>query len=276
MRLFFEILFRSVYHSLRTEAAREFLLLALKYGNTGRYTRRKINAAGKQFDVPDALSFIWQFHDIFVEENYKFESGFPNPVIIDCGANVGLSCVYFKKLFPNAVVTAFEADPKIFEFLKENLSANKITGVEIFNKAVWINNTEIEIGTEGADGASVLSGSDNRITVKAIRLKEVLEKSDRIDMLKIDIEGAEYEVIKDCGNSLSNVRNIFIEYHSFLQTEQNLNEILTTLTSAGFRYFIRPAADRLVPFINRKNKNAPAMDLQLNIYAYKNENNSRM
>jgi hypothetical protein len=88
-------------------------------------------------------------------------------------------------------------------------------------------------------------------------------------MLKIDIEGAEYDVLKDCSSSLDKVKNIFIEYHSYVNCVQKLSEILEILEKNNFRYFIKPVNDREKPLINRKNKFNPNMDLQLNIYGYK-------
>jgi len=88
-------------------------------------------------------------------------------------------------------------------------------------------------------------------------------------MLKIDIEGAEYEVLMDCRDSLLNVKNIFIEYHSFNISDQNLSEILQILQKNKFRYFIKSPNNKDAPLINKKSKFNPAMDLQLNIFGYK-------
>ena len=95
-------------------------------------------------------------------------------------------------------------------------------------------------------------------------------KKEKSIFLKIDIEGAEIEVIKDCAENLDKVCNIFIEYHSFIGTRQLLDEILLILVDKNFRFFIKPVNDRIQPFINRTNKNYPQCDLQLNIFAYKN------
>jgi adenylosuccinate synthase len=94
-----------------------------------------------------------------------------------------------------------------------------------------------------------------------------LDKEPEVDLLKIDIEGAEYEVLKDCANSLSNVKNIFVEYHSWNSSTQKLSEILEVLEMNNFRYYIEDLSKRKQPFINHaKEKN---MDLQLNIFGIK-------
>ncbi len=270
MKLFLQIIFKGLYTFFTNKNYREFIRLVIKFGDKRRYEKQNINFLNYNFDVPDSLSFVWQFKEIFVDESYKFNSQNNAPVIFDCGANVGTSCLYFKNLFPNSKITAFEADSAIAKILKSNLQKNNFNDIEIIDKAVWINNNGIEISLEGADGASIYSESQNKIKVDSIRLKDFLEKEISIDMLKMDIEGAEVEVLKDCGESLSKIKNLFIEYHSFLNGSQDLDEILNLLKNNGFRYFIKQAADRNKPLINRFNKNNPAMDLQLNIYAYKN------
>jgi len=143
-----------------------------------------------------------------------------------------------------------------------------MSNVTVFNKAVWKDEDGIEISQSGADGSSMFTEGE-KVKVQSISLNNLINKEAVIDLLKIDIEGAEYEVLVDCKNSLSKVKNIFVEYHSYLNGEQKLGEILTLFEQSGFRYFIRQETDRFLPFINRKIKSNPAMDLQLNIYAYR-------
>jgi len=221
---------------------------------------------GLCFDVPDVQSFIWQFKEIFVDEIYKFEITETEPVIYDCGANIGMSVVYFKRLYPNAKIKAFEADPIITQYLQNNLSKNNINDVEIINSAVWVNYDGVEFSIEGADGGSIY-GNANKIKIPSIRLKDFIEEESKIDMLKIDIEGAEYEVLKDCKDSLDRVQNIFIEYHSWNNNKQRLSEILNIIENNGFRYYIENITKRNSPFINRAEQNL--MDLQLNIFGNK-------
>ena len=267
MRLFLEILFRELYRAFTEKNYREFLRLVLLFSNSPRYTQSKIKFLNYNFTVPDTLSFIWQFKEIFADNSYLFKTGSEQPVIYDCGANVGTSVLYFKQMFPSAKVKAFEADPKILEILNQNISKNNISNIEIIGKAVWVNNNGVEFSQEGADGSSIF-GSENKIKIPSVRLKNFLDEEMKIDLLKMDIEGAEIEVIKDCNASLQKARHIFIEFHSQVNDIQKLDIVLNTLTSNGFRYFIKQEADRKQPFINRRNKNNLAMDMQLNIYAY--------
>lgn len=269
MKLLFEILFREPSKIFRYKNYFKFLVYVLLYSGKTRYSKTTLNLFGRKIVVPDTLSFVWQFHEIFVEEYYKFETKNPNPIILDCGANIGLSAVYFKLLYPNAIIYSFEPDDKIFECLSYNIKSFEFSNVNLIKKAVWTNNDGVNFFSEGADSSSIFSNKADK-KVESVSLKEFLMGIDsNIDFFKMDIEGAEVEVIKDCDYYLNKIQHIFIEYHSFVNSEQQLDVLLNILTKNGFRYFIKPEADRRMPYINRINKNFTDVDLQLNIFAYK-------
>lgn len=268
MRIFFEHTFYWLYRFLKNSNYRRFIFFSVIYGSKKRFVARSIGFNDLKIFTPDTLSFIWQYKEIFADESYKFQNNSQTPVIYDCGANIGISCLFFSKNYPKAVIKAFEVDPNIVKILKKNLDKNNIKNVEVINKAVWISNDGVDISLEGSDGASIYS-KINQTKVPSLRLKDLFEREEKIDMLKIDIEGAEYDVLMDCQNLLNKVENIFIEYHSFIDSNQKLSEILGVLEKNKFRYFIKPVNDREAPFINRKNKFNPDIDLQSNIYGYR-------
>jgi FkbM family methyltransferase len=108
-----------------------------------------------------------------------------------------MSILYFKILYPNSRILAFEADPEIFALLKENLAVNNLTGVELRNEAAWIFEGEMQFIPDALGGGrlSVNSSSkQNKILVKAIDLKKIL-KARPFDIIKMDVEGAEIELI---------------------------------------------------------------------------------
>ena len=268
MKLVLQELFLGVYKFLTNSNYRKFLYLAIVYGSRKRYRSKQISFLKYSLSVPDCQSFIWQFKEIFVDEYYSFESNSEDPVIYDCGANIGTSCVYFKKLYPGSRITAFEANPEISNILKENLRNNGIDDIRLLNKAVWVNSEGLEMGLESADASSIHKKL-NRVKVESVRLRDYLENEERIDMLKMDIEGAEADVLIDCKESLSKIRNLFVEFHSYKNEKQRLSEIIDILESDNFRYFIKQPEDRIKPLINRYNKTNPEIDLQLNIFAYR-------
>lgn len=106
---------------IRNKNYREFITLLFKYGNAKRNDIKEIKFLKYQVTVPDCLSFIFQFKEIFVKKYYDFNSDLLSPIIYDCGANIGISILFFKSIYPNANIKAFEADKDISEILSNNL-----------------------------------------------------------------------------------------------------------------------------------------------------------
>jgi len=245
----------SGYKQLKKNTHRHGELMTTRlYGNTTEFT--------------SPFWFLHSIEEIFIDEVYKFNPGRKDAVILDCGANIGLSVLYFKKISPGSRVIAFEADPNVFQLMQHNIKSFGLSNVELVNKAVWIEETTLAFDSEGSVGGH-LGGEEkemkNKIDVKTLRLRDFLDQ--KIDFLKIDIEGAEYAVLKDCKDKLHNVENLFIEYHVFNKEEQRLEEILSLLKQAGFRYYIKQAwANQEFPFVS---KGGEYYEMQLNISCYR-------
>ena len=236
---------------------------------TPRYSSLSTNLFRKPITVIDGLSFFYSYKEIFQQGIYYFKTSKKNPIIIDAGSNIGLSIIYFKELYPNSKIWGFEADPKVFEVLSKNLEAFGYSDITLNNKAVWHSETMIEFAVEGADGGRVALNLDRenseKVQVQTVRLSDYLKQP--IDFLKIDIEGAEVEVVIESANYLKNVDKIFIEYHSFLNEEQRLDELLAVLKASGFRTHLKSQFISRQPYIEHPVQ--LGMDNQLNVFAYR-------
>ena len=114
------------------------------------------------------------------------------------------------------------------------------------------------------------NGGSGTKTINAIRLKDLL--TEKIDFLKIDIEGAEYAVLKDIKDSLFHVTNLFVEYHGSFNQTRELTDMLEWITEQGFNYYIKEAAPVYrTPFF-RERKNVYDYDVQLNIFCFRATN----
>lgn len=239
--------------------------LLLQAENVERYKPHSFEFRNMKFQVTDFRSVAWQLKEFFDDGRMEFVSKKQDPIIYDCGSNVGVSILYYKSIYPLAKVKAFEPDKNVVTCLKKNLQANKIDDVEVIEEAVWVNNNGIEFGSEGADGGSVFF-TGNKISLPSIRLKDLLEKESKIDLLKMDIEGAEVEVLSDCADQLAKIKFLFVEYHSWKNQPQQLDILLKLLNASGFRYTIQSiGSQEHSPFM--MNPSDHSMDIQLDIHA---------
>ena len=233
-----------------------------------RYTPSRARVRAWTLEIPDAASFLASYREIFVERQLAFPwSGSP-PRILDLGANVGLSVMFFRAAHPLAPITAVEADPAIFGYLEKNLSSNAITGVELLHRAAWTGPGRVPFRPEGADGgrAGAAAGTPGTIEVEALDIPALLDARP-FDVIKMDIEGAEAVVLPACRAGLARARFVAVEYHSSVGEPQALAEILTVLKDCGFRVHVREAITSPKPFVSVRSH--AGFDLQLNLFAWK-------
>lgn len=257
---------RPYFHAKRLFAEHNYRVIAwlrMRHGFTKRCREKQIRAFGVDYRVPDVASFLSALDEIYGDGIYGFVSGSNAPVIVDIGANIGVSVNYFLASYPGARIYAYEADPAIFDCLRHNV-ADRNDRVELFNQAVWHKNTRLRFAQEGADGGRL--SANGGIDVPAVDVREVLAGK-QIDLLKIDIEGAEETVLPACAGLLGNVERIFLEYHSSPGSPQRLGEITRLLNDAGFRLHIRPVSCSRAPFTQLELHGG--FDMQLNIFAWR-------
>jgi FkbM family methyltransferase len=216
----------------------------------------------------DAASFLSAYTQIFEREIYTFSTEQPAPMILDCGANIGLAVMYWKRLFPEARIVAFEPDPGAFLALQSNCMRWSLGDVELVDAAVWTESGESEFLSDGADAGRLLTprakdtGSG---MVRTVRLRDYL--TSHVALLKLDVEGAETDVLRDCADRLDGVERLFVEWHSFVDDEQSLDELLSILRAAGFRFHLHPELVSPSPF--RSVRENAGMDQRLNIFAFR-------
>ncbi len=193
--------------------------------------------------INDGLNFYTLFKDIFIHRLYHFNANNPRPLILDCGSNIGMSILYFKHIYPQARIIGFEPDPAIFPYLNENVSRNHLQDVQLVQTAVTSREGSLTFYSDGKYGSCLAQHHSGSIPaswksyeVPCVRLRDYLNNS--VDFVKMNIEGAEWEVIHDSRDKLHNIREIIIEYHHFPEMPRTLHKILETLHEQGFEYLI--------------------------------------
>jgi FkbM family methyltransferase len=136
------------------------------------------------------------------------------PVIIDAGANVGYSALYFASLFPGVCVLAVEPDRTSFEILTRHARANE--QIKPVHAALWSHDRGLELRTsdKGSWGAYVREG----IGTPSQRLDNLVASipNARPLVIKLDIEGAEREVVASCPEVFAQAKCILVEPHDVM------------------------------------------------------------
>jgi FkbM family methyltransferase len=201
----------------------------------GRFGFWKIKLRGQTVYCRDLLSFYMAAKDIFLHRIYDFKTQRSQPVLIDGGGHIGLFTLFAKAQYPGAHVTVFEPDPEALRLLRYNLAVNRLDQVTVVPAGLYKQSGHISFGADHSDGGSIYATGKTH-TIPVVRLSDYI--SGPVDFLKLNIEGAELDVLREAEAALSHVDQLVLEYHGFPELCQPLHEILALLDRAGFRYLL--------------------------------------
>lgn len=158
-----------------------------------------------------------------------------SPVILDLGSNIGLTIADYKIKYPESKVYGYEMDKENFDLAIKNTS--NFNNVKLFNKAVWKNKGTIRYDNNNVPDAYTINNnySNKGIEVECISIPDILIDNNihYVDILKMDIEGAELEIIYNHNNSwLSKIKTINIEFHN--QTDEEMEKHVSFFINKGF------------------------------------------
>lgn len=170
-----------------------------------------------------ANSSDWDtFVQVFVKREYATPHLPDSPrLIIDGGANVGYASIYFANRFPSAKIYAIEPEKSNYQTLILNTQAYQ--NIEPIQAALWPSNTQLSIVNPNAEKYAIQVSSDDLESNKVVEGVTLMHlftraKSQRIDILKLDIEGSEKELFEsDADVWLMRTTSIVIELHDWLR-----------------------------------------------------------
>jgi FkbM family methyltransferase len=162
------------------------------------------------------------YKQVVTREEYGIELAQRPKTIVDAGANIGLASVYFASRYPEARILAIEPEAQNFELLLKNTAP--YPNIQAVRAALWSESGVIGVvdsGT-GAWGFRTEASSEALVanSVRAATLDELLDEFgfDHVDLLKLDIEGAEVEVFADTSEWIDRVNVVVAELHERYRT----------------------------------------------------------
>jgi FkbM family methyltransferase len=203
-------------HSLTEPIAGDILTLNMRQPIRGPIALRAVG------------SDILTFHEVVSDQVYKSVLSYLSDcrTMVDLGANIGLASRYVATHFPTCQIVAVEPNPDTFELLRRNLT--NLPNVQLLEAAVWASETQLS-GLSDPDHFSAFAvHADNKGTMRGVPISTILEmcKEERVDLLKVDIEGAETELFKGNLDWLDRIGCIAIEFHNNSRNESNFDEIM--------------------------------------------------
>jgi FkbM family methyltransferase len=192
---------------------------------------------------------IMQLGTVWLIEDYK-NSGFninDDDMIIDVGAHIGLFSLFISQQCKKGKIFAYEPIEKNFNILKENIELNKIKNVIYFNSAVSNQSNKLKIFIDSDDSAHSIFESDKKfIEVNSTTIKSIFDenKIKNCNLLKLDCEGAEYQIIESIPKEyFLKIDKMIIEYHIANENPELYKKLIQNLKDNSFKIKIEKISD---------------------------------
>jgi FkbM family methyltransferase len=211
----------------------------IQYRRTGRRFDAIEVRGGPVIVCPDPEDAWFIFQEIWLDREYtRYYRGSPE-VVIDIGANIGVFTLLARHLWPRCRVHAYEPDPQNVVTLQSNLEHNQVEGVTVHNAAVSDAEGRRTLFQKGHSGwhslyPEALGGPRSSVQVETVDLPAVIETAGgRIDLLKMDCEGAEWAILRDNEELLrAHIGYVAMEYHEL--NDARRADLVALFERAGF------------------------------------------
>lgn len=193
--------------------------------NIGMFKSGKYRFSARKIDWPGV-------REVFFEDEYRIlnnlDLNIKNPRIIDLGSNIGGFAISAFNRWPDASVISVEAAHDTFEVLKRNREINQKLDWHVVHAGVWDHDGELVLDRKNTSIGHRVSDSEDGERIPSLRLNTILNDHDwsHVDLIKMDIEGAEEVVIPDIANFLHKVSVLIIEVHTDRIDAANVYSIL--------------------------------------------------
>lgn len=175
--------------------------------------RAKNKTVGKPLFVRPGTIDQRVYDEVFVDKEYVLELGDPE-FILDAGAHIGMSSVYFASRYPNATVVAVEPDVENFKVLSRN--AAKWPNIKPINAGLWRHKARLKVDDPSVESWGItVSETDTDNGLEGLGVADIMNLFgvQQIDVLKLDVEGSEIEVLGNSAGWMASVKTLVVELH---------------------------------------------------------------
>lgn len=185
------------------------------------------------------MSEVW-IYEAYTPAGFKIDK---KDIVVDIGAYIGDFSIYAATKAIQGKVYAYEPVPANFRLLKHNMKLNNLDNLVPFNLGVFDGKGRKKIYLSDSPSASSLFGrGDSSFLVKTVGLKDVFEDNglEKIDFLKIDCEGAEYDILLNTPQKyLDKIDKVALEYHEGEFTKHGCKDLETFFRGHNFQVTVK-------------------------------------
>ena len=203
---------------------------------------------GKIIKLSNAYKFkILHFLDalgikeVFLDDDYQLKLSNSPKTIIDIGANIGAFSIFMASKYPKAHIYSYEPSASTFRVFLHNIKINNFSKqISPFKLAVYKKNSQIKLYNPGPSGLRSIHHTRNEKkseTVETITLEKIFSqnKINKCDLIKIDCEGAEYEILANTPPTVfKKIKQVVLEFHEMTPSQSHI-QLINILKMNGFK-----------------------------------------
>ncbi len=201
------------------------LFLAARHGPRNRanpvpfHARLRFDRRNLDLYLRDGTTDTGTFAETFRDSIYDLALAHPPRAIVDVGANIGMTSIFFALRYPQAKIYSFEPIPGNYTLLNLNVEANRLTSIRTFPYGLMDKNEPLSFSTFQAGDrwsfSAVLNRGETTVGALCRKASDVWDELqlEEIDILKVDVEGAEFRIFHDLKPRLGRIRALIGELH---------------------------------------------------------------
>jgi len=194
--------------------------------------RLRLNGSDVDLHAPNEAGVNADFVTIFLDDCYGLLDLTlpPKPRVIDIGANIGLFSMAARLRFPDAIIHAYEPNPRLSTYIRSHASQ---AGFDFFSEAVALRDGHVALIDRADSNLVTTSDSDSSPIASTALVRAIERLGGHADLIKLDCEGAEWPLLFD-STVWPAVDNVTFEYHLWARPALTHRDVVGQLRQLGF------------------------------------------